>query len=641
MRIAKMIASGVLGGGAARPPEYSSASVVVASPTIVEVCFSKIVQAAGDDFSTGVTITVNTAPVVITSGTLQTDERYVRYVIPAVAVDDVVTWEYDADTGVIVGETGLPVEDISAQTVLNLVGYLLLDDFSTAQTAPITSPRPCDSGLGVFDVTDAANRMSVTGGKLVVATGITGAASIKSQKQINLSVGRAAIFKVQRNTVVYFGLDTEQRVLINSSGMAFDTGANNLAPAMSDEREIAVVMRDVGYWWIDLTNNVLLYTCANANATPQVRNVYLGTGAFTDQAYGSSCNRIAVKDLGAPWNTKDGPCVANSASPANGATIAADADGQIDIEWTPASGGTIDVQFRRTDDDNCLILRADQAGSTLKVIKKETGTETELASGAVTFTAGAGYQITIWSNGSTIKTLTRLLSYGRNFIRNSLASTYNQSSTGAKVVCAGTIANFKSWPKSISAPTFVANPAPLAYFSMGDSKTYAGTYQAVLTANLNTATTQPWTETRSATNNISLDTYANEITTRIALYNYIQDCPHVLVNLGINGVIGAGEAATKADFQTIINACVSRWPACKVYLTKIWNRATADADLNTFAGWIDDLVSANPTNVFVGIDERTVIEGGDDGATNTTDGTHYSAAGATAAAVAWQAVMGY
>jgi hypothetical protein len=41
------------------------------------------------------------------------------------------------------------------------------------------------------------------------------------------------------------------------------------------------------------------------------------------------------------------------------------------------------------------------------------------------------------------------------------------------------------------------------------------------------------------------------------------------------------------------------------------------------------------------MDERVWLEGGDDGATMTTDGVHYSSAGQTACAAAWQTVLGY
>ena len=96
-----------------------------------------------------------------------------------------------------------------------------------------------------------------------------------------------------------------------------------------------------------------------------------------------------------------------------------------------------------------------------------------------------------------------------------------------------------------------------------------------------------------------------------------------------------------ADFQTIVNASIAASPNCKIYLTKVWSRAAQDADVIAFAANVDTVVAANPANVFVGVDEAITLEGGDDGATNTTDGTHMSAAGGIAWAAAMMTILGY
>ena len=66
-RILKMaLATGMFGGGAVTPaPAFVSAEVVVTASTTILVRFSQIVKAAGDDFTTGVVIKVNTVSVAI------------------------------------------------------------------------------------------------------------------------------------------------------------------------------------------------------------------------------------------------------------------------------------------------------------------------------------------------------------------------------------------------------------------------------------------------------------------------------------------------------------------------------------------------------------------------------------------------
>lgn len=185
----------------------------------------------------------------------------------------------------------------------------------------------------------------------------------------------------------------------------------------------------------------------------------------------------------------------------------------------------------------------------------------------------------------------------------------------------------------------------LYFFALGDSKTAVGQWQLSLYNSLTPLTAQPWEYRTSADAGISLEGFISTIDTRLNGYALLQDCPHIMVNLGINNITGVGgavfdETTNKASLQTIISGCVSRWPTCRVYLTKVWGQGY-DADSNTFAGWVDDLVAANPANVRVGLDERITIKAGDNGATNTIDGIHYSVAGIAAAAAAWKTIIGY
>lgn len=113
----------------------------------------------------------------------------------------------------------------------------------------------------------------------------------------------------------------------------------------------------------------------------------------------------------------------------------------------------------------------------------------------------------------------------------------------------------------------------------------------------------------------------------------------VLFNLGVNDFGAATEAGWKADVQYIAAAVHARWPQALFYLMRPWKQghnATAD----TYAGWIADIV-AGCSYCRSGPDERSWLKGADDGATNTTDGIHYSAAGQAAAAAQWKTTLGY
>jgi hypothetical protein len=122
-----------LGGGAGKPPVYSFGEIGDTLPTTVEVAFSQPVTAAGNDYSTGVTITVGGAGVAIASGTRQTNENIVFYVIPAVAINGIVTWAYSTATGVITSSKGVDLANVAAQTITNYIGsQLYFNDFNAS-----------------------------------------------------------------------------------------------------------------------------------------------------------------------------------------------------------------------------------------------------------------------------------------------------------------------------------------------------------------------------------------------------------------------------------------------------------------------------------------------------------------------------
>ena len=116
----------------------------------------------------------------------------------------------------------------------------------------------------------------------------------------------------------------------------------------------------------------------------------------------------------------------------------------------------------------------------------------------------------------------------------------------------------------------------------------------------------------------------------------------VLCNLGVQeaALPLPLEATWKENYQYIIDAFVAAMPNVKIYLVKPWGREL-ETNVNTLAGWIDDLIAANPATCFAGHDERSWVKGVDDGATMTYDGLHYSAAGMVECAAQWKTILGY
>lgn len=117
---------------------------------------------------------------------------------------------------------------------------------------------------------------------------------------------------------------------------------------------------------------------------------------------------------------------------------------------------------------------------------------------------------------------------------------------------------------------------------------------------------------------------------------------YLLFNLGVNDVAQGlpSQAVWEANLAYILDAFHAKWPNIQVYVARPWYRANP-AGCDTIAGWIANVVTARAGWATLGPDERVWLEGGDDGATMTSDGTHYSAAGLIENAAQWQTVMGY
>ena len=115
-----------------------------------------------------------------------------------------------------------------------------------------------------------------------------------------------------------------------------------------------------------------------------------------------------------------------------------------------------------------------------------------------------------------------------------------------------------------------------------------------------------------------------------------------LVSLGVNdfATFDTVPAATWiAQYQYILDAIKARWPTVEIYIMRPWKRDN-DAHADEAASRINTIVGSR-SFTHLGPDERIWLKGSDNGATNTYDGVHYSAAGEAACAAQWKTVLGY
>jgi lysophospholipase L1-like esterase len=318
---------------------------------------------------------------------------------------------------------------------------------------------------------------------------------------------------------------------------------------------------------------------------------------------------------------------------------------------TAATGVTQELMIRRVDDNNCWIIRMDQAGSTVKLIEKVGGVETEKGSAAQTWTHGTQFRIVVSAEAYHI-----LVYVGTTAKINYNSAYSNSTATGIKVSRAGT--ELVAWPKkyniSVGVPVVTKS-----FWPYGDSKTNGQSdttppalgqngYPPLLAASLQSTTGNTWREfplrigrSSFTVNSAGVSMLANldaDLATRYDAPDYI------LCNLGVNDLplqLTTDPTGWQTDYQTILDRMHARWPNAKIGLQRVWRSGVADASLNTVDDTYIPNVIAGRSWAFLGGDERlsTHIKGTDSGATYTADGIHPNHAGYIRTSDAWASAI--
>lgn len=330
--------------------------------------------------------------------------------------------------------------------------YVLFDDFSTNQSAPLTTPRTAEPGPGTLTFTDAANILSISAGELRAngTTSGTNTGYIPSDS-ISRAAGRA--FAVYLSAITAAGIGrlglhsslvsglTYYLVLGTSTFSIVDTGSHN-TPTITTPVMVIFVQRATGAFLIIGTRLVWVYRTSTAALKPVL-------WFAASQSPNLRIPFLKVEDVAA-MDTDAEVYTSFAASPASGDTYTMTADAIIDLDWTVATGETLTVMFRRTDDNNTLKIECVQASNTIKLYKRVAGVDTELTpvfgSTSQTWTNTTTYRITIITLGARIDT------FVNGTLKNDKASeTAQQSATGGKVSGAATLANLYAWKSDVSA----------------------------------------------------------------------------------------------------------------------------------------------------------------------------------------------
>lgn len=170
-----------------------------------------------------------------------------------------------------------------------------------------------------------------------------------------------------------------------------------------------------------------------------------------------------------------------------------------------------------------------------------------------------------------------------------------------------------------------------SYMAVGDSKTWGQSDATSVFNNGNNG----WVKTLSNITNLiecprngvsgrTWATAAAAVDAELTLYAYAPD--YIFVNLGANDVLSLpSQGVIETNIAYVLDAYHAKFPSALIYVDYPW-RQGSDSACNTLAGYIDNVRSSRAW-ALGGMDERTTLKGGDNGATYYADGVHPNSLG--------------
>jgi ethanolamine utilization microcompartment shell protein EutL len=341
------------------------------------------------------------------------------------------------------------------------VTYLLRDEFTTAESAPLDSPRDCEPGPGTLTITDAGDGISISDGELIIVG--------------SNSWGDEYVFGDERARQV--GMTVAQRLTwVNSTGGRVWVGwykspnslqAGNLAVAThggdkiyarysaeSDSPEIYTVVADTDYIVANILRSDGRFILIQDAGW---KLLWLDTVDSTATLYPGMevrkgtkrTDRWRVFQLSSPWDTDYGIATERLAgSRSAGDTFAHEADCLIEfqVDALPTNAADIiDVRFRIQDATNYWQLTVNGDGD-LELNEIVSGASTTRGSDAGN--VAAGDRVVIISDDETIRI------YEDNNLRITYSSAANFKTETAgefeAIAAGGAVSDIVTWPRTLS-----------------------------------------------------------------------------------------------------------------------------------------------------------------------------------------------
>lgn len=260
------------------------------------------------------------------------------------------------------------------------IDWLLRDEFTTAESAPLTSPRACEPGPGGLIITQADATFAIAGGAFTQLTasvsdkreGFTGTETYTRTAGLALfwraamlsAVGSAS--RSPRYSAVQNPNDTVDNMSFGFTvdGIYWDTGNFLCHPAklsLDTFYEIAHVLRATGghlflkdgeTWklvWVD--------PFSTKNLTPQVGVISMGRRGF-------AVSHLRARQLPLPFSD-DSFVAVNEAAPVSGTAYTSVADGlhHLTVTAPVPLANSVELRYRVLDDENYWTAYFDDEGA--------------------------------------------------------------------------------------------------------------------------------------------------------------------------------------------------------------------------------------------------------------------------------------
>jgi hypothetical protein len=344
--------------------------------------------------------------------------------------------------------------------------FLLRDDFTTAASAPLASPRSAEPGPGTLTLVQTDGQFSISSAKLsfpVQTTPAWGDLGFHGASQSRIA-GRAVLATVRVNainTYAFWGWDDssalsqastiETFVLNGGNSRLARWTAGSFAPdelfahAATTDYQSAIILRGAGAYLLlkggVLSNWTLVWVSNTGTTTPlyPVFNNFNTVGTL---------DLFRVLDLAAPFDTDYGLATQRlSGSQSAGQTFTHEANCVLEYVQTtmPSGGGTNSIiTFRRQDDNNRWAVGCNETGA-LFLLEYIAGVQN--IRGLVGAVMASGHRVVVVADGSTIRV------YTNNVLRITYTSASNFATmTAGKVeTLAGSsvVSDIVLWPRQL------------------------------------------------------------------------------------------------------------------------------------------------------------------------------------------------